>query len=66
MNYKSTKLLTNEPRIKCQPSTSTKSISLKGNEIITGGIIIIPIAIKIEAITTVSYTHLTLPTIYSV
>ena len=35
--------------IKVQPSTITKRISLNGKEIITGGNIIIPIAIKTEA-----------------
>src|SRR3546814_13602727 len=34
-----------------QPSTSTKKISLKGSEIITGGSIIMPIDMRIEATT---------------
>ena len=37
------KLFTKEPAIKYQPSTSVNNINLKGNEIITGGSIIIPI-----------------------
>ena len=55
-DYKATKLFIIDPRIKCHPSTRTNSISLNGNEIITGGIIIIPIAIRIEA-TTMSITR---------
>ena len=34
-----------------QPSTSTKKISLKGRDTITGGTIIMPIDIRIEATT---------------
>src|SRR3546814_19207673 len=34
-----------------QPSTSTKKISLKGSEIITGGSIIMPIDMRMEATT---------------
>ena len=45
------KLLTRLPVIKYQPSTSTKKISLKGKEIITGGSIIMPIDMSTEATT---------------
>ena len=45
------KLWTSEPEIKYHPSTNTKKTILKGREIITGGNIIIPIDIKIEAVT---------------
>ncbi|MBU3982275.1 MAG: hypothetical protein KJ985_02065, partial [Proteobacteria bacterium] len=38
------KLFTSEPTIRYQPSTSTKSNSLKGRETITGGSIIMPMA----------------------
>ena len=37
--------------IKYQPSTSTKKISLKGKEIITGGSIIMPMDMSTEATT---------------
>ncbi len=51
-----TKLEAREPMIKPQPSTSTKSISLKGIEIIMGDNIIMPIDIStldtIKSITT--------------
>src|SRR5664279_1827457 len=45
------KLMTSEPSRRCQPSTRTKSISLKGMEIITGDIIIMPIDISTLATT---------------
>ena len=45
------KLLTSDPATRYHPSTRTKKIILNGNEIMTGGNIIIPIAIKIDAVT---------------
>src|SRR3989339_885183 len=50
------KLFRSDPQIKCQPSTRTKSISLKGKDIMTGGSIIIPMARSTEA-TTISMTR---------
>ena len=47
----STKLRTSEPATRCQPSTSTKKISLNGSEITTGGSIIMPIDISTDATT---------------
>lgn len=49
--FRQPKLFTSEPTIRYQPSTSTKSISLNGIEIITGGNIIMPMLISTEAIT---------------
>ncbi len=40
-----------EPATRLQPSTSTKNISLNGNETTTGGSIIMPIDIKTDATT---------------
>lgn len=45
------KLSTSDPDIRYHPSTITKNISLKGNEMMTGGSIIIPIDIRILATT---------------
>jgi hypothetical protein len=41
------KLSTKDRTTRCHPSTITKSKSLKGSEIIIGGIIIIPIDINV-------------------
>lgn len=41
------KLISSDFTTKYQPSTSTKSIILNGNEIMTGGNIIIPMAISV-------------------
>ena len=49
--YYITKLPMRLPVIKCHPSTKTKSKSLNGNEIKTGGNIIMPILIKTVDIT---------------
>ncbi len=43
------KLFIREPTTRLQPSTRTKRRSLKGIDIMTGGSIIIPIDIKIDA-----------------
>ena len=40
-----------DPAIRCQPSTRTKSMSLKGKDIIIGGSIIIPILSRTLATT---------------
>jgi hypothetical protein len=45
------KLLTSEPIIKFQPSARTNNINLKGNEIMMGGSIIMPIESKTLATT---------------
>ena len=49
------KLSTMTPIISCHPSTSTNNKTLNGSDIIAGGSIIIPIAIKVLA-TTISMT----------
>jgi hypothetical protein len=46
-----TNVAANEPTVSAQPSTKTKSRSLKGKETSIGESIIIPKAIKIDAIT---------------
>jgi hypothetical protein len=45
------KLSTIDPTIKFHPSTNTNNISFKGNEIMIGGSIIIPMDINTEATT---------------
>src|SRR5262249_5751240 len=46
-----TKLCTSESATRYQPSTSTKKMSLKGSEMVTGGSIIMPIDMRIEETT---------------
>src|SRR5690606_28977933 len=50
------KLLTSAPIRRFQPSTRTKTISLKGSEISAGGSVIMPIEVRIAA-TTMSRTR---------
>ena len=45
------KLWIKDPQIKYHPSTKTKNTILNGNDIITGGNIIIPIDINMDATT---------------